>query len=305
MRYRLTPEQHKRLEDLAERGVISREQAAEVRDALDSDRGAPAGGGLWEVLGYVGGALVLGGASLLVGMSWDDLPRPAKVGLLAAATLVLVVVGLVIGGERQGPRGRIVSVLFALASGTAALTVGSALDEYESLAATATGLLVAVLGYVVVRGIPVLLAAVAFSAGLVLAGAGEWFDSSTPSVSAGLIVLGALWTALALVLEHRRVAYGSGVVVAMIGAQYAVSAEQPWWGYGLTLLIAALCFGAYLVERSAVLLALGVVGVTLAVPEAVWDWTDGALSGPLLVLLTGVVFLVAGGVGLRLRRAKG
>ena len=311
MKYRLSPEQRERLEQLVTSGVLSRQQADAVGDALDSDRSAPERTGLWEVLGYIGGALVLGGASLLVGMSWDDLARPARVGLLAAATVALVVAGLVIGGGPRGlatpgSRGRIVAVLFALASGTAALTVGSGLDAYESLAATATGLVVAVAGFVVVRRAPLLLAAIGFSAGLVLAAASEWFDSSTPSVSAGLIGVGALWTVLAAVgvLAQRRLGYGAGVLIAMAGAQYAVGDAQPWWGYGITLLIAVLCFAAYLREQAVVLLALGILGVTVAVPEAVWDWTEGALSGPLAVLLAGVVFLAAGGVGLRLRRTQ-
>ncbi|QUH05161.1 DUF2157 domain-containing protein [Saccharopolyspora erythraea] len=314
--HRLSSEQRARLERLADRGVLTREQVAAVLEELDHPRPVPesAGTGLWEVLGYIGGALVLGGASLLVGMSWEDLTRPGRVGLLAAATLVLAVAGLVIAGGPRGarafagqapsPRGRIVGVLFALGACTAALAVGSGLDAYESLAATTTGLLAALLGYAVVRGVPLLVVAIGFSIGVVTSAAGEWFNDSTPLTTTALVALGAVWTALAVagVLRYRHTALGAGVVIAMAGSQYPMSSEQPWWGYGLTLLIALACFAAYLVERAAVLLVLGVVGVTVSVPEAVWDWTGGALSGPLVVLLVGVVFLAAGGIGLRLRR---
>ncbi|CAM05964.1 hypothetical protein A8924_7159 [Saccharopolyspora erythraea NRRL 2338] len=314
--HRLSPEQRARLERLADRGVLTREQVAAVLEELDSPRAAPesTGSGLWEVLGYIGGALVLGGASLLVGMSWEDLTRPARVGLLVAATLALAAAGLVIAGGPRGarafaaqpasPRGRIVGVLFALGACTAALAVGSGVDAYESLAATATGLLVALLGYAVVRGLPLLVVAVGFSVGVVVSAGEEWFSESTPLMTTALVALGAVWTALAATgaLRHRQTALGAGVVIALAGSQYPLTSEQPWWGYGLTLLIALGCFAAYLAERAAVLLVLGVVGVTVSVPEAVWDWTGGALSGPLVVLLVGVVFLAAGGIGLRLRR---
>ncbi|WP_406690725.1 hypothetical protein REH65_00320 [Saccharopolyspora sp. ID03-671] len=70
----------------------------------------------------------------------------------------------------------------------------------------------------------------------------------------------------------------------------------------MTLVIGLVCFGGYLVEQAAVLLALGVLSVTVALPELVWDWTGGALGGPVVVLLVGAVFLAASALGLRLRR---
>ncbi|TDC95435.1 hypothetical protein E1161_04435 [Saccharopolyspora aridisoli] len=314
---RLSSEQRARLDRLGEQGVLSREQVAAVLDELDRERGAAWGSrtAVWEVLGYIGGALVLGGAVLLVGMYWENLAVPARVALLVAATLALVGAGLVMaggpralrafGGEAEpSARSRIVSALVALASCTAALAVASGVDVLESLAASVTGLLVASLGYVVVGGLPVLLVAVGFSVGVVAAAVAEWFDSSSPAHTTGLVALGTVWTALAVlgVVRHRRPVLGAGVLIALAGAQYAVGLNQSWVGYGLTLLIGLLCFGGYLVERAVVLLALGVLAVTVAVPEAVWDWTGGALGGPVVVLLVGVVFLAASALGLRLRR---
>jgi hypothetical protein len=313
---RLSPEQRARLERLGERGVLSREQVEAVLDELDRERGAAWASrtAVWEVLGYIGGVLVLGGAVLLVGMYWEALAVPGRVALLVAATFALVGAGLVmVGGPRAlrafgeaepSARSRIVSTLIALASCTAALAVASGVDVLESLAASATGLLVALLGYVVVGGLPVLLAAVGFSVGVVAAAVAEWFDSSSPAHTTGLVALGAVWTALAVldVVRHRRPVLGAGVLIALAGAQYAVGLGPSWVGYGLTLVIGLLCFGGYLVERAVVLLALGVLAVTVAVPEAVWDWTGGALGGPVVVLLVGAVFLVASALGLRLRR---
>lgn len=316
---RLSSRQRAGLERLVERGVLTPDQAASVRGELEPERPAEtrSEGGLWEVLGYVGGALVLGGASLVVGMSWDDLARSARVALLVAATLVLAGAGLGMAGGPRGmralperepsPRARITGVLLVLASCTAALAVGSAVDTDGSLPATATGLLVAVLGYAATRGLPALVACLGFSAGVVLSAVDEWFPATTAPLTVGWVALGALWAGLAAAgaLRHHRTALGGGVLIALVGAQQSIGTEQPWWGYGLTLLIAVVCFGAYLFARAPVLLALGVLGVTAAVPEAVWDWTGGSLSGPLTVLLVGVVFLAASGAGWRLRRARG
>jgi hypothetical protein len=313
----LSPDQRAALDRLVELGVLSPEQRSAVVTELESARapaGISAGGGAWEVVAYIGGALVLGGASLLIGMSWDDLVRPARVGLLAAATLVLLGAGTVIGGgpgslralrdAASSPRIRICAVLFALASGTSAMAVGSALDVGESVAATAVGFVVALLGYCALPTAAGVLAAGAFSVGVVLAVVSEWFDSSTTPTTIGLLGLGVLWAAagLARTLRHRDVAVIGGALIALAGAQVPVGSEQPAWAYAATLVVALACFQGYLVLEMPVLLLLGVLGVTLAVPEAIWDWTGGQLSGPLIVLIVGLVFLAAAGVGLRLRR---
>jgi hypothetical protein len=70
----------------------------------------------------------------------------------------------------------------------------------------------------------------------------------------------------------------------------------------LTALIAVACFAGYLRHRTVVLLAFGVLGITVAVPEAVSHWFRGAMGGPLLVLVVGLAFLAASGLGLALRR---
>lgn len=317
-RPRLSPDQRARLERLRAHGVLTSEQVTAVLDELDPERNKAAarGGAVWEVLGYLGAALVLGGASLLVGMSWDDLTRPARVSLLVGATAALALSGLVIAGgprdvlrlpsRERSRRTRIVSVLFALASCTAALAAGSGFDKDTNLLATGVGLIVALLGYAVARGLAGLLAAAAFSVGVVVSGTELWLHGSTPWMTTGLVVLGALWTTLAItgLLGHRQPLLAVGIVIALVGTQYPLGSSQPWWGYYLTLLIALLCFGGYLAERAVVLLVLGVLGITVSVPEAVWDWTGGTLGGPLVILLVGVVFLAAAGIGWRLRHAE-
>lgn len=320
----LAPGQRAALNELVDRGVLSDEQLREVLTAVERDRAAADHGGvqrsartgLWEVLGYVGGALVLGGSSLLVAMSWGDLGQNARVALLAAAAVVLLGAGVLLGGGPRGvrgmaqtsssPRARIVAVLFALGSGASAMTVATAVNSFDAVAATATGFVIALLGYLALPSLPGLLATGGFSVGVVLAIDSQWFSSSTLSVSVGLLVLGAIWAFLALTgrLVDESIGLAGAAAIALSGAQVPVSSYSPWWGYVLTVLIAVACFAGYLRHRTVVLLAFGVLGITVAVPEAVWHWARGALSGPLTVLIVGLAFLIASGIGLLLRRTQ-
>ncbi|MFR9728715.1 DUF2157 domain-containing protein [Saccharopolyspora sp. MS10] len=330
----LPSRQRRALERLVERGTLDQEQADAVRAEFAAEP-APRRGGLWEVLGYAGGALVLGGAALLLGMSWEDLSRTARVGLLAAASALLIAVGLGVAGSPTGvrglalaepsPRSRIVAVLFALASGTTAMAVGSALEDVaavdEDLVASAAGLLVAVAGCAVLPSVPGLLASGAFGwwGALLLAGVepveGVFGDGQLVEMVL-LIALGLVWAALSAggVLERpgrdragrvrRDVGFGIAAATALSGAQWTIAGHQAW-SYAVTFVLAVACFAAFLRVRATVLLVFGVLGVTVAVPEAVYDWTGGALSGPLIVLLVGAVLLGVGGLGLRLRNRLG
>ena len=72
--------------------------------------------------------------------------------------------------------------------------------------------------------------------------------------------------------------------------------------YVATAVVGAVSFWVYVVTRAWPYLAAGVVGVTLAVPEALSDWFDGALGAAGVLLATGVTLLLAALAGLRLRQ---
>lgn len=67
-------------------------------------------------------------------------------------------------------------------------------------------------------------------------------------------------------------------------------------------MIALACLALYGRRRTWVLIVSGVAGLTLAVPEAVWDWTDGAVGGAVILVLAGAVLLAASGLGVVLHR---
>ncbi|HWL97180.1 MAG TPA: hypothetical protein VNP20_07520, partial [Nocardioidaceae bacterium] len=57
--------------------------------------------------------------------------------------------------------------------------------------------------------------------------------------------------------------------------------------------------------RAVPYLGAAVAALTLAVPEALLDWTDGSLGPVGVLLVSGVTLLVAGLLGLRLRKEVG
>src|SRR5690242_30081 len=91
-----TTDQSDALDQLVRMGTLTDDQGLAVRSAL----WRPASGGLRpgnpatvliEVAGYVGGALMVGGAGLLVTLQWNQLGRQGVTTILGGYTLALLV----------------------------------------------------------------------------------------------------------------------------------------------------------------------------------------------------------------------
>src|SRR5215471_15260710 len=113
-------------------GTLTNDQGLAVRAALG--RSEPVGNRagnpaavLIEVAGYVGGALMVGGAGLLVTLRWDQLGRSGVTAILAGYTVALLVAAVLVAGGphrivglrdgRSPVRRRLVGVLLAFSSG--------------------------------------------------------------------------------------------------------------------------------------------------------------------------------------------
>lgn len=324
---------------LVERGVLSADQAEPVVTAVGEalravpgqETAGPAGGGpggtpagrtaRWaEILSYAGGTLVLAGGSVLVATSWEDMSRAGRVGLLTSVTLALLGIALWAGwGSRAllaftgstppttGPvRQRVAAVTWTLGAGTAALAAGEIQDSHDLLIATAVGLAVALAGYLRVPGALGLIAVALFSLPALHEVLGLRAEPPTLLVAMATIALAGVYAALAAAraIPHRALGLGIGAAVALIGAQWPV-AEHPAWAYVLTFLVALGCLGLYTLVRTWVLIVAGVLGITIAVPEAIWDLTDGGVGGALITVITGFALLGAGGLGLAWHRHGG
>ncbi|UVS79438.1 DUF2157 domain-containing protein [Actinokineospora sp. UTMC 2448] len=277
-----------------------------MRDALAEER-VPATARRSEILAYLGGGLVLVGAALTVATSWADLSRPARSLVVLGATAGLLLAGLLVSqhGSRAGHRAA--TALFALGAGVGALAAGTVATAHAGMWAASTALALSALTYAYLPSLPSLgvagISAFALVVDLVLAeGRGEG-----RAAAAALVALGVLWGALTVSELVRPVwaGYGIAVATALIGAQLAIDGlGRVTWAYILTAGIAVFCSLAYARYRHPILLAGAVIGTTVAVPQALWDWTGGTVGAAASVLVAGAVLLLFGTLGVW-RRSRG
>ncbi len=274
-----------------------------------------------EVAGYVGGAFVVGAAVLFVSTTWSDLSLGGKVGLLVVTALVLAAAGGVLTVSSGGPaalrrseedvRARLTSVLLTGAATAAAFAAGLWLDdvvapsELAVFLAAGVGLVAVLAGYLVAPTVLGQLGAAVAAFTMVPPGLYALTDDVSPAVFGPIVLaLGLVWLLAAEQgwWAEREAGRVIGCLLALVGAQIPVFGSVSWLGYLLTALVAAVAFGGYLRTRSIAFLATGVVGLTLAVPEALSDWTDGSLGAAGILLVTGVTLLGTSLLGLRLRQ---
>jgi MFS family permease len=317
---------------LEERGLLDPARHHEAADVLDDlTAGRPRRTTtlrrvLAEVAGYVGAAFVVAAVAVFVAPRWLDLSLGTRVGLLVGAAAVLVAAGLALGITGGGLRSlrtaggalrrRLVSVALTGASvaGAAAVTVlltdwadsgAPSRDVWIGIGGFATLAVLAAIGYVVA---PTLLGQAAVAVGATLSSVSVWetVDAATSAhVAATVMLLGVGWLVLAeaRVWREQLPARLIGAALVVGGAQVLL-AEYASWAYVLTAAAGVAGFVLYAVRHAWPYLAMGVVAVTLAVPEALLDWTTGSLGTAAALLAAGVTLLIASLVGLRLRRQE-
>jgi hypothetical protein len=313
-----TPDQDRALSTLVERGTLTADQAAAVRGALwapGERRASTVTSVLIEVAGYVGGGLMLGGATLLLALNWQRLTDIETMWILIGYALALVASGvLVAGGPRRvvglrepsaSPiRRRLVGVLLALSAAPASMAAGVAADANQALVAGLVGFAVAAIGYALLPTVPGLLMTVGMSV-FAVAGALEMSDERAALLDVYAYVgLGLAWGVAAMVglARPRPVGLALAATITIIGAQLGL--DRPPVAYGLTLAVAVACFLLYWIERETVLLVFGVIAATIAIPEAVNHLTDDRLSGPAILLVSGAVLVAMSALGLWIRSAR-
>ncbi|MFG1926727.1 hypothetical protein [Cryptosporangium sp. NPDC048952] len=311
------------LDGLVSDGVLSSAQADQVNHRLAAATVVPVvtpgehrfRTRVVEVAGYLGGAMVLGGAASIVVPTWDSFPAAARFALALVATILLAGGAVAarfarLGDDTLGARMRLASALGALASGAAAIAAAvPAADPNEELAASVAALVVAVPAYALVRGAPLLGTAWLASALLV----GDFLDRADVDsiLPWGIVyaIVGAIWMLLAVPFRGSPVREpGLAVLLGGLtgfGAAEAVTTDSKALavvGLVLGLAFAAGCFGLYLATRRwpalvpAVLIALVVPATALA------QILDSFLAAGFAVALVGLALLAAGGVALVHRR---
>jgi hypothetical protein len=318
---------------LESRGLLHpsrRDEAVEVVDRTLAGEGSEVSSlrrRFAELAGYVGGAFVVAAAVLFLADQWVNLSVAEQVGLLMGITVVLSGAGIALGVTGGGlpalragtrpVRRRLGSVLFSAAAGTATAGVVVLLEDVVDLRGTGVdvdaliglvgSLTLVILGAVGYRLAPTMLGQLVIGGGAAFAvPTGLETFSQAQAIPVGLLILalGAVWLLLAENGLWRETMaariIGSGLVV--VGAQVPVGSSDAWVGYLATVLVAAAGFAWYVGRRAWPYLAVGVVGVTLAVPEALLDWTEGSLGAAGVLLVAGLTLLGASLLGMRLRQ---
>jgi hypothetical protein len=223
-----------------------------------------------EALGYLGGALALGGLALLLGRSWPDLATAGRLALSGGGAAALLGAGALVREEAEPALARLRGFLWLAGTGAAALFAGVLVADGVG-AAPKTVLLagagaVALLSAQLWRGLDrplqqvTCLASVAVFAGALV----SEFATAGPiglavwAVGAALLALG-----LARVLPGPGVTEATGAVAVITGAAITL---VDWPGFGLLFGVAtalgllALALGRGLAPTRAEQVMFGVVG---------------------------------------------
>ncbi|MGO3205228.1 MAG: DUF2157 domain-containing protein, partial [Brevibacterium aurantiacum] len=278
---------------------------------------------LVEVLSYLGGAFVLAAGGLFFAQEWYGLGFGTRVTMLAVVCAVLGLAGAVIvrvssesvdvHEPANDSRRRLAGTLLTGAALAAACSAGLVVDHWvdstlegiywPAVVGGVVGLLTSMIGH---RLAPTALGMLGMLASLltaVLSFSSGYENHWTNVVAFAMFLVGVVWLAVteAGAFPAITLARSVGVATALLGAQLPVmEAYHPGLGYLLTLIMAVGGIAAYLKTTAWPYLAVAVAAVTLVVPEAVSDWTEGSLGVIGAVLITGVTLLIASFIGYRL-----
>jgi hypothetical protein len=331
-----TGREHPRAPEVVSRlvadGLVEPGRAGEARASVSAVLSGRAGtqtslrGRLAEVSGYVGGALVVAAAVVFLSQEWASMSATARVATLAVigvvllgAAVVALRTGRAVGSDAAGSgdravRRRLASALTCGAAAALGFAVAVAVDartedfsDVPWLAGTVAAVVVAAGGYLLAHSA---LGQLALAAGaLLVIQAGIEFTQARSELAYGLLVLalGLVWLALAElgIWRESYVGLATGCALVLLGAQLMAFGETAWAGYLATGAVAAAAVVMYVRRRALPYLVTAVAGVTLVVPEALLDWTDGSLGPVGVLLVSGVTLLAAGLLGLRLRQEVG
>lgn len=302
---------HRMLDRWARAGLIDEAQVERI-ETFEVTRhvpGGPAAGPvpaparrnalLVEAMAYLGGALALAAALLLVQLVWSDLSTPGRLAVPGVATAALLVGGALVPGHPDDRR-RLRSALWLLGTGAWAATLGVLGDQAMELPGQDTAMLIglgsASLALVLYIRLTDALQHLALLASLATTGAalGARPDWDEPVlVGLGIWLVAAAWAVageLGYLPPQLAARYGSAVVLVSsallmnmsVGGQIAAAATLIW------------LFGLGLKRDSVGLLAVAAVGTLQLVPASVSYFFPGEAQVvvPVTLLTVGCALVV-------------
>jgi len=251
-----------------------------------------------EVLGYVGAVVAVAALVVAVRQFWPHVPAGVQLAFAGTVAVLLTAAGGALRTAKEPAAVRLRSVLWLLATGSAAAFVAILGDRflrmsYEDVAVITTAAWTACAIPLWWRGRTALLqlslfagsvAVVETSIDRIVANAPGW------EYGLGLWVLSMLWGAAAWrgYLTSRTAglaASGSGVIVG------AIITTDTAAGVVFALATVAGVLAAGIVSRRVLLLGLGAAGLIYVVPDAAGRYLPGSPAAPLAVALVGLLLL--------------
>ena len=270
---------------------------------------------LIEVGLYVGGALVIAAAVVLVAQNWESMSLGVQIAILGVTALVAGGAALVVahGAGPGSVRRRLAGVLFVgaamSAAGTTALLVGEDTD-YTGLAAFVVALAVMVGAHLVASSTITELGMFVASFGMVQSiieafRPDAFYDEMTTYdryAPLAVVAFGVLWAlVVSRRLAHRELAVFVGMAVALMSA-LPIIGEHSSREVGMVVmaLLATLGFWRFLVDGYWPWLAAAIASVTALV-----FWAVGGADRPALaILVAGLVLLGSSALGMLVARRR-
>jgi hypothetical protein len=308
---------------LVEQQVISGSQAQVLLEAAQADRldrqsapgesaprSSPKSSAVLEVLGYVGGALVLGAVVMLGAFFWDDLGSAGR-KMVAVASLVVPALGGValIKGRARPELGRILLALACYAAGFAYLVV---FEDHKFVVSAAVVVLTSAIGAVLLRsgaflvsgwsGAMLLVCAVVFNV-IDVAAVSADYRVVPVHLAVGFLLVGVALAGSGLVLS-RTLAWSlaglSGWAATIVLQMDAPHGE--WLSMIVATLVSAALLTAFVLTRRYPYAVIGCVILLSIWPVSLYRILDDAVGAAIGLVAAGAVLISSVVVLSRLRR---
>ena len=303
---------------LVERQVISAAQATELVEAARADRldgqsapeqavpqSTPKGSAVLEVLGYVGGALVLGAVIMLGSFFWDDLGSAGR-KVVAVASVVVPALGgaALVRGRARAELGMILLALACYAAGFAYLVV---FEDQKFVVSAALVVAISAVAAVLLRsgaflvsgwsGAMLLVCAVVFNV-IDVAEAGP-AEGSVPAEEAvpvylaiGFLLVGLALAASGLLLS-RTLAWSLAGLSGW-AASIVLQADAPhgeWLSLVVAAVVSAALLTAFVMTRRYVYAVIGCVILLSIWPVSLYRILDDAVGAAIGLVAAGAVLI--------------
>ncbi len=308
---------------LVEQQVLSVSQARQLADAATADQvdgqpaaagpalgSSPRGSAILEVLGYVGGALVLGAVIMLGTFFWEDLGNAGRKAVAIASFMVPALGGLALVRGRTRPElGRILLALACYAAGFAYLVV---FEDEKFVVSAAVVVVTSAIGAVLLRSGAFLLSG--WSGAMLLVDAlvfevidvgqlGEVnSDGWQTHLAIGFLLVGLVVAACGLVLSRTLAWSLAGLSGWAASIALQTGADGEWPSLIVATLVAAALLTAFVITHRYAYAVIGCVILLTIWPTSLYRILDNNAVGAALGLVAAGAVLIATVIVLSRRR---